>query len=126
MSDENRFTVLVSTDGGINWRRHAGIIASNGEQACKRVRDAHNSGGSDADALFYATQAFRPRKIVMKHIEIKKPVMQQVDLDPPDAGPTEEEAYAEEVEALEPGTPAPMPHEPQPGDSSVAPGEFER
>ena len=105
MTNDTRYTVLCSTDEGLNWRRHAGIIATSGEQACKRVRDAHyNSGGTDADALFYATQAFRPRKMIPQ--KVTKLTMQQVDLDP--------EPAAE-----------PMPHEPQPGDSSVAPGEFE-
>ena len=94
MTDEIRYTVLVSTDKGLNWRRHAGIIANTTEQACKRVRDAHySSGGTDADALFYATQAFRPRKMVPK--KVTKLTMQQVELD------------------AEPVAEAPMPHEPQ-------------
>lgn len=112
MTDDTRYTVLVSTDGGVNWRRHAGIIATSGEQACKRVRDAHyNSGGADADALFYATQAFRPRKMVPK--KITKLTMQQVDLDPEPAA---------ETPRMMTGAGA-MPHEHQPGDSAVAPGE---
>lgn len=116
MSDETRFAVLVSTDGGLLWKRHAGIIASNGEQACKRVRDMHyNSGGKDADALFYATQAFRPRKMVPR--AVTKLTMQQVDL------PDGSDITVPKDPNIE--IPVSVPHQPQPGDSSVAPGEFE-
>lgn len=87
MTDDTRYTVLVSTDRGLNWRRYAGIIANTTEQACKRVRDTHySSGGRDADALFYATQAFRPRKMVPKVFTTM--TMQQVNLDDkPQGGP---------------------------------------
>lgn len=106
MTDETRFSVLVSTDEGITWKLHRGVIANTTEQACRRVRDTHyNSGGTDAEALFYATQAFRPRRMVPK--KVTKLTMQQIELGP------------------EPSGQAPMPHQPQPGDSSVAPGEFE-
>lgn len=95
MTDETRFSVLVSVDEGVNWKLHRGIVANTTEQACKRVRDAHySSGGTDADALFYATQAFRPRAMVPK--KVTKLTMQQVELD--------DEPVAE----------TPMPHEPGP------------
>lgn len=91
MTDDPRFSVLVSTDEGVNWKLHRGIIANTTEQACKRVRDTHySSGGRDADALFYATQAFRPRKMVPQ--KVTKLTMQQVDLDPEPARSLQESA----------------------------------
>lgn len=111
MTDETRFSVLVSTDEGVTWKLHRGIIANTTEQACKRVRDTHYSAGSpdcpdrEGETLFYATQAFRPRRMVPK--KVTRLTMQQVELGP------------------EPNGEAPMPHQPRPGDSSVAPGEFD-
>lgn len=95
MSDNNRFSVLVSVNEGVDWKLHRAIVANTTEQACKRVRDTHySSGGRDVEALFYATQSFRPRKMVPK--KVTKLTMQQVDLDP------------------EPAAQEPMPHEPPP------------
>lgn len=120
MTDETRFSVLVSLDEGLNWKLHRGIIASSTEQACKRVRDTHyNSGGTDAEALFYATQAFRPRRMVPK--KVTKLTMQQVEL--PDGVETKGVQPPDGATMMTAADP--MPHEPQPGDSSVAPGEFE-
>jgi hypothetical protein len=109
MTDEPRFSVLVSTDEGVNWKLHRDILANTTEQACKRVQKAHYA--DDVHAMFFATQRFVPRKMIQRMVP--RLGMQQVDLDPPDAGPTEEDAYAEEVAALESeGTKAP--HQPPP------------
>jgi hypothetical protein len=78
MTDETRFSVLVSTDEGVNWQLHRGIAASTTAQACKRVQKDHYA--EDVHAMFYATQRFTPRKMVERLVP--KLGMQQVDLDP--------------------------------------------
>jgi hypothetical protein len=96
MTDETRFSVLVSTDEGVNWRLYRGVVASTTEQACKRVQKNHYA--DDVHAMFFATQRFTPRKMVERLVP--KLGMQQVDLDDEPLGSPHGEA--------------PMPHEPQP------------
>jgi hypothetical protein len=62
VTDENRFNVLVSTDRGLTWKRHAGIIAASSDTAIKRVREANLEHYGDLETLFHATQRFNPRK----------------------------------------------------------------
>jgi hypothetical protein len=78
MTDETRFSVLVSIDEGVNWKLHRGIIANTTEQACKRVQATHYA--DKPEAIFYATQRFTPRKMVERMVP--KLGMQQVELDP--------------------------------------------
>jgi hypothetical protein len=87
MADDKRFTVLVSLDQGVTWRRHAGIIATSGDQAIDRVREGHaetyaqHSGekGDDSEvALFFATQRFVPRQ--MRRELVAKWGLKSVDL----------------------------------------------
>lgn len=99
MTDEIRFTVLVSTDDGVNWRRYAGVIASATQQACKRVQEAHYA--DKPNAMFYATQRFAPRKMVERMVP--KLDMQQIDLD----------GTRNETE-LTPSAETPMPHQASP------------
>jgi hypothetical protein len=96
VTDETRFSVLVSTDEGVNWKLHRAIIANTTEQACKRVQRAHYA--EDVHALFYATQRFTPRKLVQTMVP--KLDMQQVDLDEEPVGSPHGEQ--------------PMPHEDEP------------
>jgi hypothetical protein len=69
MTEQSRFTVLVSRDRGYTWKTHAGIIAGSADAAIKRVLDAEPELKTDEDARFYASSAFRPRRLEKELVE---------------------------------------------------------
>lgn len=78
-----RADVLVSTDGGVNWRRHAGIIGST-DRAIERVRESDPALVKNTEAQFYAvpSQRFRRRRFDKQLIE-RYDLVDVADEDPP-------------------------------------------